>query len=67
VRASHTQTRVKELESQLTQTAGVKSKRESERKLNKSLKEALGLLKPFAVAFEEAEDEKMKPEMSLMG
>jgi hypothetical protein len=35
--------------------------------LNKSLKEALGLLKPFAVAFEEAEDEKMNSGDELMG
>jgi chromosome segregation ATPase len=57
----HTQTRVKELESKLTQVvAELKSKRESERKLNKSLKEALGLLKPLQMHLEEAEDEKIE-------
>jgi chromosome segregation ATPase len=63
----HTQTRVKELESKLTQTAAeLKSKRESERKLNKSLKEALGLLKPLQSHLEEAEDEKNELRDELM-
>jgi chromosome segregation ATPase len=63
----HTQTRVKELESQLTQTAAeLKATRESERKLNKSLKEALGLLKPLQSHLEEAEDEKNELRDELM-
>jgi chromosome segregation ATPase len=55
----HTQTRVKELELKLSQTTtDLKAKRESEKKLNKSLREALGLLKPLQMHLEEAEDEK---------
>jgi chromosome segregation ATPase len=54
-----TEARVKELEARLSQTtAELKMKKESERKLNRSLKEALGLLKPLQMHLEEAEDEK---------
>jgi chromosome segregation ATPase len=55
----HTQARLKELETQQKQiTAELKTKRESEKRLNKSLKEALGLLKPLQMHLEEAEEEK---------
>ncbi|KAL3920170.1 MAG: hypothetical protein SGILL_003397 [Bacillariaceae sp.] len=52
--------RIKSLEEDLTRSKGELAQREqAERVLNKSLKEALGLLKPLQMHLEEAEQEKI--------
>jgi chromosome segregation ATPase len=51
--------RIRELRNQLAKTEDqLKAKKDSERALNRSLREALGLLKPLQMHLEEAEHEK---------
>mmetsp|Transcript_15404 Transcript_15404/g.38255 ORF Transcript_15404/g.38255 Transcript_15404/m.38255 type:complete len:902 (-) Transcript_15404:1053-3758(-) len=59
--SNKTNAEVEELEKQISKLRGDLSQKEhAERVLNKSLKEALGLLKPLQTHLEEAEQEKME-------
>lgn len=59
--------RVRQLETELsTKSQAIAAKRNAERALNKSLKDAIGLIKPLQMHLEEAEQEKRKLEQELI-